>query len=722
MQTSCVNHTNRKNLTRKISMTITDNATILIVDDNPANVKILFSYLSQIGFRCLVANSGEKAIEITQNTMIPDLILLDILMPGLDGFETCRHLKSNPTTEEIPIIFMSALTDVVDKIKAFEVGGVDYVTKPFQHAEVLARIETHLKLQRVQQQLLESNTALRNEITERQRTEQSLRESEELFKTVGDAALNAITMINVNGDIVYWNQAAEELFGFTYNEVRHKPLHTFIIPNPHWGNFQTGFTKFKNTGTGPLIGKTTEITAIGKNRPEFPIELSLSAVKRQGDWYAVGIMQDITERKRLEREFEEYSYHLERLAVDRTHHLELITTLSGKFTAILDLNTLLAEVVQQIQHSFGYPHVHIYLLNTETNQLAFAEGTDVIGQQLKAMEDHQIPIGKGIVGWVAQHHQYRLAVDVTKDPDYNPNPLLPDVSSELSLPLIKGDTLLGVLDVQGYDATIFTEESAHTLQTIADHTALTIDNARLLTERQTMISQLQAVDEAKSRFITMMSHELRTPLNVINGFAELLLEGLSGELPTSAKNDVKLIYDSGKHLLALINDIIDISQIESGELEIQPLEITVSPLLDELLAETQLLNQQGKNLDIVVILPEVIPDIYADPTRLKQILLNLVDNAIKFTTKGSVTIQLTVLETHVQFMVSDTGIGISADKQQEIFKLFTQADMSDARKYGGIGVGLSICKELVTRQGGEIGLDSSINGGSKFFFTIPLVT
>jgi signal transduction histidine kinase len=292
--------------------------------------------------------------------------------------------------------------------------------------------------------------------------------------------------------------------------------------------------------------------------------------------------------------------------------------------------------------------------------------------------------------------------------------------SVLCVPLINQGELTGMLYLENSLVTgAFTSDRVDILNLLSSQAAISIDKARLLAERQDAIVKLQAVDRAKSQFITMMSHELRTPLNAINGFAELLMLGLSGELPKQAQDDVQLIHNNGQHLLNLINDIIDISQIESGQVQITPEYLNVQPVIDEVLMVFRP-SITNKPVEFVMAVPEDLPLVYADRTRLKQILLNLVSNAVKFTSEGTITIK--VESDHSDklcFMVIDTGIGIPPDKLEIIFERFQQADMSDARRYGGMGLGLSICLELVRQHGGDIFVESELDHGTTFRFTIP---
>jgi PAS domain S-box-containing protein len=198
---------------------MTEKGVILIVDDTLTNLEVLFGCLTNAGFRILVAEDGMSAIENAKYAL-PDLILLDILMPGLDGFETCSRLKADEATAEIPVIFMTALSETVDKVKGFSLGAVDYITKPFQQEEVLARVQTHVRLRHLTRQLREQNTRLEQEIQERQRKEVALSQSEERFRLLVEKVKDyAIFMLDPNGRVVSWNSGAERIKGYQAQEI-----------------------------------------------------------------------------------------------------------------------------------------------------------------------------------------------------------------------------------------------------------------------------------------------------------------------------------------------------------------------------------------------------------------------------------------------------------------------------------------------------------------------
>ncbi len=244
----------------------------------------------------------------------------------------------------------------------------------------------------------------------------------------------------------------------------------------------------------------------------------------------------------------------------------------------------------------------------------------------------------------------------------------------------------------------------------------------LMSEKQATIHQLRKADQAKSQFISMMSHELRTPLNAINGFAELLTLGLSGDLPETAQRDVQLIHHNGQQLTTLINDILDISQMEMGQIELHSMPIAVREIVQQIMMDVNPL-AQAKALPLDYNIAADVSQVQADPTRLRQVLFNLLHNAVKFTDKGEIRLEVTRHSPEmICFSVIDTGIGIPKAVQSRIFEAFQQVDMSDARTYGGTGLGLSICRELVRLHGGEIWLESEAGQGTVVHFTMPLIT
>ncbi|NJN95800.1 MAG: GAF domain-containing protein [Anaerolineales bacterium] len=294
--------------------------------------------------------------------------------------------------------------------------------------------------------------------------------------------------------------------------------------------------------------------------------------------------------------------------------------------------------------------------------------------------------------------------------------------AELAVPLMLRGEVIGVLGVKREENPDWAAEEVAAVEAVANQIALALENARLSKEQEKTIVQLKDVDRLKSEFLTSMSHELRTPLNSIIGFADVLLQGIDGELNDMALNDIQLIHNSGKHLLALINDILDLSKIEAGKMELVREPVLMNEITAAVLASSNSL-VKDKPVRIITEVPETLPPVLADKLRLNQILLNLVSNAAKFTHEGKITVKAALEANKPKTMlisVADTGIGIPSDKLNSIFERFRQADAGTTRKYGGTGLGLAICKQLVEMHGGTLQVKSEEGLGSEFYFNIPL--
>jgi signal transduction histidine kinase len=247
-----------------------------------------------------------------------------------------------------------------------------------------------------------------------------------------------------------------------------------------------------------------------------------------------------------------------------------------------------------------------------------------------------------------------------------------------------------------------------------NHTVARLEE--LLDRERRLLEQLRELDRAKSRFFSFMTHELRSPLNGIIGFSRMLLKGLSGPLPEQARQDVETIHQSGQHLLALINDILDLSKIEAGKMELDLQSVQPADLVEQTLTVTRVLAQEG--VELVADVDRDLPSLRADETRVKQVLFNLLSNACKFTCVGRIAVQATPVDGSVRFAVSDTGEGIPEDKQAEIFQEYSQSTAKHGSK--GTGLGLPISRKLVELHGGKMWLESTVGKGTTFYFTVPV--
>lgn len=299
----------------------------------------------------------------------------------------------------------------------------------------------------------------------------------------------------------------------------------------------------------------------------------------------------------------------------------------------------------------------------------------------------------------------------------------PQAETELDLvhPLTIQGEIVGQLGVT--TTREISREDAQLASALASQVSIHLETLRLNAELEKRAHELQELDRLKSAFLANMSHELRTPLNSILGFTDIMLEGLDGELTGYMDNDLRLIQKNGQHLLHLINDVLDMSKIESGRMNLHPETFKIHSVLDEVCSITSSLASE-KNISLFI---EDDSDrdiaIYADNTRVRQIMINLVNNAIKFTEKGSIAICAKPLDgARILVTVKDTGLGIPSDKLEHIFQEFTQVDTSTTRKVGGTGLGLPISRRLAEMHGGRLWAESAgVEGeGSTFFLELPL--
>jgi signal transduction histidine kinase/CheY-like chemotaxis protein len=292
----------------------------------------------------------------------------------------------------------------------------------------------------------------------------------------------------------------------------------------------------------------------------------------------------------------------------------------------------------------------------------------------------------------------------------------------LAAPLAREDRVVGMLVVRRRDPGEFPPPVVELLQTFAAQSVLAIDNARLFREIEDKGRQLELASRHKSQFLANMSHELRTPMNAIIGVTEMLLEDARALGQEDQIEPHERILRAGKHLLALINDILDLSKIEAGKMELHLESFAITPLVEEVGTTIRPLADKNRNR-VVVECPEDLGTMRADATRVRQALLNLASNAGKFTERGLVTIAVARRRDDgrdwITFAVSDTGIGMTADQMAKLFEEFTQADASTTRKYGGTGLGLAISRRFCRMMGGDITVESTPGQGSIFTIRLP---
>jgi len=333
--------------------------------------------------------------------------------------------------------------------------------------------------------------------------------------------------------------------------------------------------------------------------------------------------------------------------------------------------------------------------------------------------DRASTTGRAIVDDTTVHVPDASLLDAAEYPSAAPAAQNHDWRANLVAPMRREDEAIGAIVLRKVEAGPFTPRQIQLLEAFAAQGVIAIENVRLFTEIQEKSRQLEVASQHKSQFLANMSHELRTPLNAILGYTEMMVDGLYGDLPEKAQGVLERVQANGKHLLGLINDVLDLSKIEAGQLSLAVEDYSVADMVSTVMSATESL-ARTKNIALLSAVPQGLPRGMGDARRLTQVLLNLVGNAIKFTDEGKVEIRARQQGDRFKISVVDTGPGIAPADQAKIFEEFQQVDNTSTRKKGGTGLGLSISRKIVELHGGRITVESEIGHGSIFKVTIPV--
>jgi signal transduction histidine kinase len=401
--------------------------------------------------------------------------------------------------------------------------------------------------------------------------------------------------------------------------------------------------------------------------------------------------------------------------------LRALGDVSQAVNSTVDLETVLTTIVAKATQLSNTEAGAIYVFDDANQEFRLRATYGMNDAVVAEIRDRHIHVGETAIGEAVQRRAPIQIPDVQNDP----SSLVLDVivragfRALLIVPLLGATRIVGALVVRRRQPGAFPENIVDLLKTFAAQSVLAIQNAHLFTEIDEKSRQLEIASQHKSQFLANMSHELRTPLNAILGYTELILDNIYGETPDKMREVLDRLQANGKHLLGLINDVLDLSKIEAGQLTLDLADYSLKEVVQTVFTAVESL-ATGKKLALTIDVAPNLPRGHGDERRLVQVLLNLVGNAIKFTDKGEVAIKATVADGSFTVAVRDTGPGIAPSDQDKIFGEFQQADNSATKRKGGTGLGLSIAKRIIGMHGGRIWVESDVGKRSTFAFTIPV--
>src|SRR5574337_524653 len=461
---------------------------------------------------------------------------------------------------------------------------------------------------------------------------------------------------------------------------------------------------------------------------------------------AKALKRTLDERTRVATELRDLDRNLEDRIRERTSQLRHLHQLGVSMQEPLPLSERLNLILKGVHEVIGFDRIVLWLPDREDSSLEMAAAVGLSS----ASGTVRVPISDEVPTLA---RAYRDRVEIIVDgkhevpPELRVQPPHDKVTALRSrdfvvLPLISRRRSVGVLAADNAISQKPIAPQLDLLRVFASQAAVAIENAQLFREVEEANHQLARASRHKSEFLANMSHELRTPLNAILGFTELIIDEVYGKVPDELRESIEDIHTNGRHLLRLINDVLDLSKIEAGQMQLHLGQYSIQSFIDSVISATRSLAAE-KQLELVSRVEAGLPSAVSDSKRITQILMNLVGNAIKFTPAGGSIIVtarcVRVKECEVpgarweeeeakpwnpgdqiEITVADTGIGIPAEELQSIFSEFRQVDSSITREYGGSGLGLSIAKRLVEMHGGSIWAESQVGKGSIFYFRIPL--
>jgi len=490
-------------------------------------------------------------------------------------------------------------------------------------------------------------------------------------------------------------------------DVREEPEYSQTLAEAHRARSAVGVPMLRD-------GRPIGAIAVGGREPSQFTDTQIALLQTFADQAVIAI-----ENVRLFKELQARTAELIRSVGELTALGEISQVLSST----LDLETVLTTIVSRAVQLSGVDGGVVFEYDNGTEEFVHRAATETGGALAEARRATRVRKGEGVVGRTAITLEPVQVPDITGPGAYvgqnRENLIESGIRAILAVPMVREGHLIGCLVVSRNQPGDFPAETIELLRTFATQSALAIQNARLFHEIADKSRQLEVASQHKSEFLANMSHELRTPLNAILGFSEVLAQGMFGEVNEKQSEYLRDILDSGRHLLSLINDILDLSKIEAGRMELEVSEFDLPQAIQNALT---LIRERALRRGIALhhVIDDRVAEIRADERKVKQVLLNLLSNAIKFTPEGGrIDVRAAPADGLVEVSVTDSGVGIAPEDQDAVFEEFRQVGTAD-KKAEGTGLGLALSRKFIELHGGRIAVHSQVGAGSTFTFTLPV--
>ncbi len=716
---------------------------ILVVDDSKELRTFLGKeMLPQFGYETLTAATGQAGLDLLVAEK-PDLVMLDLQLPDMTGIDVLKEMKERGITSSVILMTAHGSEGVV--VDAFRLGVKDYLAKPFDTDTAQAIIDRLLEQARLRREKERLNRALKRT---RSDLEQRVRELSVLFglsKSVAaqldldrvlERVVEAAVFITKAEESALWLLAPQteqlELRTQKNLELQRSSLERLPLKETFAGQMLHGSRPLRmqagESDQGIEIAADYQVQSllsvplVIKDEP-FGVLIVANRTRSQPfNANNEAMLQALADFAAIAIENARSYQATDQALAGRVEELTYLYDITRTVTSTLDREQVFDLIAARIMDMFHVEAGALLLLNEETQELEFV--TNWLGDP-EPLRGIRLKLGQGVAGQVALTGQPAVVNDAYSDErfyDHVDDATGFTTRSILCAPLLLRDRCIGVIELLNKVDGPFTQDDMDRLSNVASSVTIALENARLYREAR----ELHA---AQSRFVTKVAKELRSPLTSIKGYSDMLLSGAMGELDIMHVESVRKIQNSTQYLITLMEDMLDIARLETGETELQRKPIALKQIVAPLVSSYEQ-RLQAKNLKLGVKVSSRLPDVYVDEERIVQVLSSLLTNAFLYTLpKGRIAIEGEAKGGHwlqrrvpdwVTVSVSDSGIGIAPEDQPLVFERFFRAEHPLVQEHAGRGLSLSIARSLVELHGGRIWVESTPGQGSTFSFTLPV--